>query len=53
MKVDIPKSWSMKMAALEGDAEIGAGSLWRSQMRPLTFWGRMKRRLSRFFSITN
>lgn len=27
MKVEIPKEWSLKMAALEGDAEIGAGKL--------------------------
>ena len=27
MKVDIPKDWSVRMAELEGDSEIGAGRL--------------------------
>jgi transcriptional regulator with XRE-family HTH domain len=26
MKIEIPKEWSLKMAHLEGDAEIGAGA---------------------------
>lgn len=53
MKVDIPKEWSMKMATLEGDAEIGVGcSLpheeWESRMQRGTFkfrdWARDLRR---------
>ena len=27
MKINIPKAWCMRMAQLEGDAEIGAGAL--------------------------
>lgn len=34
MKINITKDWSMKMAELEGDQEIGAGSLYKGVKHP-------------------